>query len=87
MPPPKQSRWVLTAISSHIPTASSSPFMSSWGPRSRKIQSLVVLVVLEAMKMEFQLIAQVTEAVAAVNVEPGQQVKRRQLLVRIEAAE
>jgi len=45
------------------------------------------LVVLEAMKMEFQLIAPVVWTVAAVNVEPGQQVKRRQLLIRIEAAE
>ncbi len=45
------------------------------------------LVVLEVMKVEFQLIVPVAGTVAAVNVDPGQQVKRRQLLVRIKVAE
>jgi geranyl-CoA carboxylase alpha subunit len=41
------------------------------------------LVVLEAMKMEFQLAASVDGTVAAVSVAPGAQVKGRQLLVEV----
>ncbi|NVJ05700.1 acetyl-CoA carboxylase biotin carboxylase subunit [Myxococcus sp. AM001] len=40
-----------------------------------------VLVVLEAMKMEFQVVADVTGTVAELNVSVGSQVKARQLLV------
>ncbi|MEQ1438298.1 acetyl-CoA carboxylase biotin carboxylase subunit [Fontimonas sp. SYSU GA230001] len=41
------------------------------------------LVVLEAMKMEFQLALPVAGTVVAVHVQPGQQVKNRQLLVQL----
>ncbi|MFA5938813.1 MAG: acetyl-CoA carboxylase biotin carboxylase subunit [Sinimarinibacterium sp.] len=44
------------------------------------------LVVLEAMKMEFQLALPVDGTVVAVSVQPGQQVKNRQLLVQVEPA-
>jgi geranyl-CoA carboxylase alpha subunit len=45
------------------------------------------LVVLEAMKMEFQLSTPVTGTVESVSVEPGMQVKARQLLVQLKPAE
>jgi geranyl-CoA carboxylase alpha subunit len=45
------------------------------------------LVVLEAMKMEFQLITPVGGTVESVSVEPGAQVKGRQLLVQVTPAE
>ena len=44
------------------------------------------LVVLEAMKMEFQLATPVDGTVAAVSVAPGAQVKGRQLLVQVNPA-
>jgi geranyl-CoA carboxylase alpha subunit len=44
------------------------------------------LVVLEAMKMEFQLATPVAGEVLAVSVEAGQQVKARQLLVQVKPA-
>jgi len=44
------------------------------------------LVVLEAMKMEFQLAAPMAATVETVSVEPGMQVKGRQLLVQIKPA-
>jgi len=44
------------------------------------------LVVLEAMKMEFQLAAPVAGTVEAVSVAPGLQVKGRQLLVQLKPA-
>lgn len=45
------------------------------------------LVVLEAMKMEFQMSLPVGGKVIAVNVQPGQQVKSRQLLVQVDPAQ
>ncbi|NVI98887.1 acetyl-CoA carboxylase biotin carboxylase subunit [Myxococcus sp. AM009] len=44
-----------------------------------------VLVVLEAMKMEFQVVADVTGTVAELNVSVGSQVKAKQLLVALAA--
>jgi geranyl-CoA carboxylase alpha subunit len=44
------------------------------------------LVVLEAMKMEFQLAAPMPATVEAVSVEPGAQVRGRQLLVQLRPA-
>ncbi|QDE87527.1 3-methylcrotonyl-CoA carboxylase [Myxococcus xanthus] len=44
-----------------------------------------VLVVLEAMKMEFQVVADVTGTVAELNVSVGSQVKAKQLLVAVAA--
>jgi len=44
------------------------------------------LVVLEAMKMEFQLAAPMAAVVEGVSVEPGTQVKGRQLLVQLKPA-
>ncbi|MBI2383183.1 MAG: acetyl-CoA carboxylase biotin carboxylase subunit [Gammaproteobacteria bacterium] len=44
------------------------------------------LVVLEAMKMEFQMTTPVPGTVESVSVEPGTQVKARQLLVQIKPA-
>ena len=44
------------------------------------------LVVLEAMKMEFQLATPVDGTVAAVSVAAGTQVKGRQLLVQVTPA-
>ena len=46
-----------------------------------------VLVVLEAMKMEFQVVADVTGTVVALNVSVGSQVKAKQLLVELAAEE
>ncbi|MDR3416807.1 MAG: acetyl-CoA carboxylase biotin carboxylase subunit [Nevskia sp.] len=45
------------------------------------------LVVLEAMKMEFQLAAPMAAVVEAVSVEPGIQVKGRQLLVQLQVVQ
>lgn len=53
------------------------------GVQVKKGQTLVVL---EAMKMEFQLTAPVAGTISTVSVEPGQQVKSRQLLLQIEVA-
>jgi geranyl-CoA carboxylase alpha subunit len=47
------------------------------------VQKGMALVVLEAMKMEFQLSLPIDGAVATVSVQPGQQVKSRQLLVQV----
>ena len=44
------------------------------------------LVVLEAMKMEFQLATPVDGTVESVSVTPGTQVKGRQLLVQVTPA-
>jgi geranyl-CoA carboxylase alpha subunit len=44
------------------------------------------VVVLEAMKMEFQLAAAVDGTVESVSVAPGAQVKGRQLLVQVKPA-
>ena len=41
------------------------------------------LIVLEAMKMEHQLKAGITGVVEAINSQPGQQVRARQLLATI----
>lgn len=43
------------------------------------------LLVLEAMKMEFQLALPVSGTVEAINVQPGQQVKNRQLLAMVKS--
>ncbi len=48
------------------------------------VQKGQLLLVLEAMKMEFQIAAAVAGRVAAVNVAPGAQVSLRQLLASIE---
>ncbi len=48
------------------------------------VQSRQTLIVLEAMKMEFQLALPVSGAVGEVLVVPGQQVKHRQLLLRVD---
>ncbi|TJY60861.1 acetyl-CoA carboxylase biotin carboxylase subunit [Sinimarinibacterium sp. CAU 1509] len=48
------------------------------------VQSRQTLVVLEAMKMEFQLTLPVGGTVGEVAVVPGQQVKHRQLLLRVD---
>jgi geranyl-CoA carboxylase alpha subunit len=45
------------------------------------------LAVLEAMKMEFQLSLPIAGTVEAVSVEPGLQVKNRQLLVQVRPAD
>ena len=42
------------------------------------------LVILEAMKMEHALKAGISGTVTAINCEPGQQVKTRQLLATVE---
>ncbi len=49
-----------------------------------RVEAGRTLVVLEAMKMEFQLGTPVGGIVKAVNVSPGDQVKARQLLVELE---
>jgi geranyl-CoA carboxylase alpha subunit len=49
------------------------------------VESRQTLIVLEAMKMEFQLALPVRGSVAEVLVAPGQQVKHRQLLLRLTA--
>jgi geranyl-CoA carboxylase alpha subunit len=48
-----------------------------------KVEKGKTLVVLEAMKMEFQLITPVAGSIETVSVKPGDQVKGRQLLVQV----
>jgi geranyl-CoA carboxylase alpha subunit len=54
------------------------------GDRVRRGQTVVVI---EAMKLELQVTADVEGVVAAVHVQRGQQVKARQLLVEVRSAE
>jgi geranyl-CoA carboxylase alpha subunit len=49
----------------------------------QKVAKGKTLAVLEAMKMEFQLTLPVDGVVEAVSVQPGQQVKNRQLLIQV----
>ncbi len=48
-----------------------------------KVEKGTTLVVLEAMKMEFQLATPVAGTIESVSVKPGDQVKGRQLLVQV----
>jgi len=49
----------------------------------QRVQSNTPLLALEAMKMEFQLALPIAGVVDSVSVQPGQQVKSRQLLLQI----